>query len=61
VAVIFDFSKYMNRLGAIDAESKLAVVEPGIVLDRVREAAEVHQLTYAPDPRRTLRDARWAA
>ena len=50
VAVVFDFSKYMNGLGAIDAERKLAVVEPGIVLDRVREAAEVHHLTYAPDP-----------
>ena len=25
-------------------------MEPGIVLDRLRDAAEVHQLTYAPDP-----------
>jgi FAD/FMN-containing dehydrogenase/Fe-S oxidoreductase len=50
VAVVFDFSKYMNRLNSIDPEEKLAVVEPGIVLDRVREAAEVHHLTYAPDP-----------
>jgi FAD/FMN-containing dehydrogenase/Fe-S oxidoreductase len=50
VAVVFDFSKYMNRLGAIDPDAKLATVEPGIVLDRLREAAEVHHLTYAPDP-----------
>jgi FAD/FMN-containing dehydrogenase/Fe-S oxidoreductase len=50
VAVVFDFSKYMNRLGAIDPEARLAIVEPGIVLDRLREAAEVHHLTYAPDP-----------
>jgi FAD/FMN-containing dehydrogenase/Fe-S oxidoreductase len=50
VAVVFDFSKYMHRLNLIDAENKLAVVEPGIVLDRVREAAELHHLTYAPDP-----------
>ncbi len=50
VAVVFDFSKSMNRLGAIDPEAKLATVEPGIVLDRLREAAEVHHLTYAPDP-----------
>jgi FAD/FMN-containing dehydrogenase/Fe-S oxidoreductase len=50
VAVIFDFSKYMKRMKPIDAEKKLAVVEPGIVLDRVREAAEMHQLTFAPDP-----------
>jgi FAD/FMN-containing dehydrogenase/Fe-S oxidoreductase len=50
VAVVFDFSKYMNRLGTIDPEARLATVEPGIVLDRLREAAEKHHLTYAPDP-----------
>ena len=50
VAVVFDFSKHMNGLHSIDPERKLAIVQPGIVLDRVREAAEVHHLTYAPDP-----------
>jgi FAD/FMN-containing dehydrogenase len=40
----------MNGLNSIDPEAKLAVVEPGIVLDRLREAAEHHHLTYAPDP-----------
>ncbi len=50
VAVVLDFSKYMNCLNSIDPEKKLAVVQPGIVLDRVREAAEMHHLTYAPDP-----------
>ncbi|HLJ78974.1 MAG TPA: FAD-binding oxidoreductase, partial [Acidobacteriaceae bacterium] len=50
VAVVLDFSKYMNRLVELDPERKRAVVEPGIVLDRVREAAEVHHLTFAPDP-----------
>jgi FAD/FMN-containing dehydrogenase/Fe-S oxidoreductase len=50
VAVVLDFSKYMRRLVALDPSRKLAVVEPGIVLDRVREAAELHHLTFAPDP-----------
>ncbi|HEX3661259.1 MAG TPA: FAD-linked oxidase C-terminal domain-containing protein [Acidobacteriaceae bacterium] len=50
VAVVLDFSKYMRRLDALDPERKTAVVEPGIVLDRVREAAELHHLTFAPDP-----------
>jgi FAD/FMN-containing dehydrogenase/Fe-S oxidoreductase len=50
VAVVFDYSKYMNRLGAIDPAAKLATVEPGIVLDALRDAAERHQLTYGPDP-----------
>ena len=50
VAVVFDFSRYMNGLASIDPESKIAVVQPGIVLDRLRDAAEKHHLTYAPDP-----------
>ena len=50
VAVVLDFSKYMRRLISLDPGSKTAVVEPGVVLDRVREAAEVHHLTFAPDP-----------
>jgi FAD/FMN-containing dehydrogenase/Fe-S oxidoreductase len=50
VAVVLDFSKYMRSIQWLDAEKKLAHVEPGIVLDRVREAAEEHHLTFAPDP-----------
>jgi FAD/FMN-containing dehydrogenase/Fe-S oxidoreductase len=50
VAVILDFSQYMRSIRSLDAHTKLAQVEPGIVLDRVREAAERHQLTFAPDP-----------
>ncbi len=50
VAVVLDFSKYMRRLISLDPDQKIAVVEPGIVLDRVREAAEQHHLTFAPDP-----------
>lgn len=50
VAVVFDFSRYMNRLTSIDPAKKIATVQPGIVLDRLRDAAEQHHLTYAPDP-----------
>jgi FAD/FMN-containing dehydrogenase/Fe-S oxidoreductase len=50
VAVVLDFSKYMRSILSLDPEARLAVVEPGIVLDRVREAAEEHHLTFAPDP-----------
>ncbi len=50
VAVIFDFSKYMNRILEIDAAGKFARVQPGIVLDTLRNRAEKHQLTFAPDP-----------
>ena len=50
VAVVFDYSRYMNTLVGLEPERKLAHVQPGIVLDRLREAAELHRLTYAPDP-----------
>jgi FAD/FMN-containing dehydrogenase/Fe-S oxidoreductase len=49
-AVILDFSKSMRRIVSLDPETQTAVVEPGIVLDRVREAAEEFDLTFAPDP-----------
>ncbi len=50
VAVIMDFSKFLNRIITLDPREKVARVQPGIVLDRVRDAAEVHHLTFAPDP-----------
>src|SRR5216683_889966 len=49
-AVILDFSKYMNGMGAIDPKTRTVHVQPGIVLDRVRDAAEKFALTFAPDP-----------
>ncbi|MDQ6912261.1 MAG: FAD-binding protein [Verrucomicrobiota bacterium] len=50
VAVVMDMSKYFNQLIEIDPQKKLARARPGIVLDRVREAAEKHGLTFGPDP-----------
>jgi len=39
-AVVFDFSKYMNGMGPVDPVTRTVHVQPGIVLDRIREAAE---------------------
>jgi FAD/FMN-containing dehydrogenase/Fe-S oxidoreductase len=49
-AVMMDFSKYMHAVLEIDAERRLARVEPGCVLDDLRRAAETHGLTFGPDP-----------
>src|SRR5258707_1361953 len=49
-AVILDFSKYMAGILEIDPERRIARVEPGVVLDSLRAAAEKHHLTFAPDP-----------
>jgi FAD/FMN-containing dehydrogenase/Fe-S oxidoreductase len=50
VAVVIDFSKYMNAIIELDAGGRKARVEPGIVLDALRSEAEKYQLTFAPDP-----------
>ncbi|MFY9743584.1 MAG: FAD-binding and (Fe-S)-binding domain-containing protein, partial [Candidatus Sulfotelmatobacter sp.] len=50
VAVILDFSKYMAKIIEIDPDRRIAHVQPGVVLDNLRAAAEKHHLTFAPDP-----------
>jgi FAD/FMN-containing dehydrogenase/Fe-S oxidoreductase len=50
VAVVMDCSRHLNRILHIDAPGRQARVQPGVVLDRLREAAEHSALTFAPDP-----------
>jgi len=50
VAVVLDFTKYMAEILEIDPARRIARVQPGVVLDRLRNAAEKHHLTFGPDP-----------
>jgi FAD/FMN-containing dehydrogenase/Fe-S oxidoreductase len=50
VAVVIDTSKYLTRILEVDPVRRLARVEPGVVLDDLREAAGRHGLTFGPDP-----------
>ncbi|MEZ5815487.1 MAG: FAD-binding and (Fe-S)-binding domain-containing protein [Hyphomicrobiaceae bacterium] len=50
VAVMLDFSKYLHGVKWVDPQRKLAQVEPGCILDTLRDAAEEHGLTFGPDP-----------
>jgi FAD/FMN-containing dehydrogenase/Fe-S oxidoreductase len=50
VAVVIDFSKYMHEILEMNPEEKYAWVQPGIILDDLRDAAEKHGLTFGPDP-----------
>ena len=50
VAVILDFSKYMAGILEIDPARRIARVQPGVILDHLRNAAEKFHLTFAPDP-----------
>jgi FAD/FMN-containing dehydrogenase/Fe-S oxidoreductase len=50
VAIVLDFSKYLSRILELNPQEKFASVEPGIVLDDLRAEAEMHHLTFGPDP-----------
>src|SRR6202522_3218376 len=50
VAVVLDFTRYMSRILEIDPVRRIARVQPGVVLDNLRNAAEKHHLTFGPDP-----------
>ncbi|HEY0814814.1 MAG TPA: FAD-binding and (Fe-S)-binding domain-containing protein, partial [Pseudonocardia sp.] len=48
-AVVLDFSR-MNAILALDPDARTARVQPGVVLDALRDAARPHGLTFGPDP-----------
>ncbi|WP_261675207.1 FAD-binding and (Fe-S)-binding domain-containing protein [Streptomyces lusitanus] len=48
--IVLDFTRHMNRLLSLDPEAGAAVVQPGLVLDRLQEAAAPHGLRFGPDP-----------
>jgi FAD/FMN-containing dehydrogenase/Fe-S oxidoreductase len=50
IAVVLDFSKYMARILEVDPTRRVARVQPGVILDNLRNAAEKHHLTFGPDP-----------
>ncbi len=49
-AVVLDYSKYFNRILEVDPERRIARVQPGVVLDDLRDEAERYHLTFGPDP-----------
>ena len=50
VAVVLDFTKYMNKILELNPGRGFARVQPGVVLDTLRTQAEQHRMTFAPDP-----------
>src|SRR3954454_18899993 len=49
-ALVIDCSRHLNRVLEVDPDRRLATVEPGVILDRLREQVERHHLTFGPDP-----------
>ena len=50
VALCIDFSRHLHHVIEIDPEARIARVEPGCILDALRDAAAPHGLTFGPDP-----------
>ena len=49
-AVIFDFSKYMNRVLDWNVEERRVRVQPGVVLEELNQQLQPHGLFFPPDP-----------
>ena len=49
-AIVIDWSKYLNQILEIDPGRKIARVRPGCVLDKLRNQASQHGVTFGPDP-----------
>ncbi|HVT11477.1 MAG TPA: FAD-binding and (Fe-S)-binding domain-containing protein [Fimbriimonadaceae bacterium] len=50
VALMIDFSKYLHEVVGIDPERRIAIVEPGCILDHLQEKAKPYGLAFGPDP-----------
>ncbi|MCG8359077.1 MAG: FAD-binding oxidoreductase, partial [Kiloniellales bacterium] len=48
-ALVIDFSKYLNRIIAVDPDARRAVVQPGLVLDHLNAALRPHGLWFPVD------------
>jgi FAD/FMN-containing dehydrogenase len=46
---VLNFSKYMNRIPAAEAEGRHARIEPGVINDQLPLAVRQHGLTFAPE------------
>src|SRR5215469_16002254 len=48
-AIVMDLSRHMNKILEIDAERRVARVQPGVVQDQLNHAAARHGLMFGPD------------
>ncbi|WP_033441411.1 FAD-binding and (Fe-S)-binding domain-containing protein [Saccharothrix sp. NRRL B-16314] len=48
--MVIDFSRYLDQVISLDPVERIAVVRPGVVLDRLNDAARPHGLVFGPDP-----------
>nr|WP_315595214.1 FAD-binding and (Fe-S)-binding domain-containing protein [uncultured Cupriavidus sp.] len=49
-AICIDHSKYLHAVEAIDPDTRIGRVQPGVICDQLKQAAAAHGLTFGPDP-----------
>lgn len=48
--LVLDFSRHMNKVLSIDPEARTAVVQPGVIMAALQDAAAPYGLRFGPDP-----------
>ncbi|MFE3292237.1 FAD-binding and (Fe-S)-binding domain-containing protein [Rhodococcus sp. NPDC059234] len=48
--LVLDFGRHLNRIVALDPDTRTAHVQPGVVLGSLQRAASAHGLRFGPDP-----------
>ncbi|MGW2513419.1 FAD-binding and (Fe-S)-binding domain-containing protein [Streptomyces scopuliridis] len=50
LGVVLDLTRHLRSIVSVDPAARTAVVQPGVVLDALREAVRPYGLTFGPDP-----------
>lgn len=50
LGVVLDLTRHLRSIVSVDPAARTAVVQPGVVLDELREAVRPYGLTFGPDP-----------
>ncbi|AXG79494.1 FAD-binding and (Fe-S)-binding domain-containing protein [Streptomyces paludis] len=50
VGVVLDLTRHLRSIVSVDPAARTAVVQPGVVLDDLRDAVRPYGLTFGPDP-----------
>ncbi|MET9961933.1 FAD-binding and (Fe-S)-binding domain-containing protein [Streptomyces sp. NPDC006326] len=50
VGVVLDLTRHLDAVVSVDPAARTAVVQPGLVLDRLQEAVRPYGLVFGPDP-----------
>lgn len=53
--LVIDLARHLHTIHSLDPESRTAVVDPGVIQDRLQDAGRPHGLRFGPDPSTSTR------